>query len=69
MTLPNPREVFRRMIDDLESAASCARQLAFLRQQNDWLVVDEMLLRCRKQIIALAESKEKANLQRGLYIP
>lgn len=69
MALPNPREVFRRMIDDLESAASCARQLAFLRQQNDWLVVDEMLLRCRKQIIALAESKEKANLQRGIYLP
>lgn len=69
MSLPNPREVFRRMIDDLESAASCARQLAFLRQQNDWLVVDEMLLRARKQIIALAESKEKANLQRGIYIP
>lgn len=69
MTLPNPREVFRRMIDDLESAASCARQLAFLRQQNDWLIVDEMLLRARKQIIALAESKEKANLKRGIYIP
>jgi hypothetical protein len=69
LALPNPREVFRRMIDDLESAASCARQLAFLRQQNDWLVVDELILRTRKQIIALAEGKEKANLQRGLYIP
>lgn len=69
MTLPNPREVFRRMIDDLDSAASCARQLAFLRQQNDWLQVDTLLLNVRKQIISLAESKEKANLQRGIYIP
>lgn len=69
MTLPNPKEVFARMIDDLESAASCARQLAFLRQQNEWLKVDELILRVRKQVIGLAEMKDRGNLRNGIYLP
>lgn len=59
MTLPNSAEVFRRLIDDLESAASCSRQLAFLRGQNMWLKVDELILHIRKQVIALAEAKDR----------
>ena len=67
--MPDPKHVFRRMIDDLESAASCARQLAFLRSQNEWLRIDENILRTRQIIIALAESKEKQNLSKGIIIP
>lgn len=69
MALPNPSQVFRRMIDDLESAASCARQLAFLREQNEWLRIDENILRMRQLVIVLAEAKEKANMRNGIYIP
>lgn len=66
MTLPNSAEVFRRLIDDLESSASCARQLAFLRDQPLWFKVDEMILKMRQQIIQIAEAKDKE--ARGLII-
>lgn len=62
MSLPNPSEVFVRLIDHLEHAASDARQLAFLRQQNEWLVVDEKLLQMRRYIIMIAEAKEKQGI-------
>lgn len=69
MALPNSAEVFRRMIDDLESAASCSRQLAFLREQNEWLAVDKLILEIRRKVILIAEAKERGNMQRGIYIP
>lgn len=62
MTLPNPSEVFARLIDRLEGAASDARQLAFLRQQPDWLIVDEKILQMRRYIIMIAEAKEKQRI-------
>ena len=62
MPLPNHREVFAGLIDDLERAASRARQLAFLREQPEWLKIDENLLRIRKLIIELAEAKERAGI-------
>jgi len=60
MPLPSDKEVFIRLIDALELAASCARQLAFLRGQPEWLKVDENLVRTRRIIIGLAEAKERA---------
>jgi hypothetical protein len=69
MSLPTAAEVFRRMIDDLESAASCARQLCFLRGQNEWLAIDERILTMRKLIISLAEAKERQNMSKGIYLP
>jgi len=65
MPLPSAAEVFSRLINDLESAASCARQLAFLRSQNEWLAIDERILHMRKLIISLAEAKEKAGIAKG----
>lgn len=59
MPLPSDKEVFVRLIDLLNEAASCARQLAFLRSQKEWLKVDENLLTTRKLIISLAEAKER----------
>jgi hypothetical protein len=61
MPLPNSREVFLKLIESLAEAASCARQLAFLRGQNEWLKVDEMLVRARKNVIELAEAKERGH--------
>lgn len=62
MPLPSDREVFVKLIDSLDQAASCARQLAFLRSQNEWLAVDERILVMRKLIISMAEAKEKQGL-------
>ena len=62
MSLPSSPEVFTKLIACLEEAASCARQLAFLRGQSEWLAVDERIVVMRKLIIALAESKEKQGL-------
>lgn len=50
---------YKRMIDALDEAASCARQLAFYRGQRLWLKVDENIVRMRLQVIALAEAAEK----------
>lgn len=69
MAIPTGAEVFRRLIDDLDSAASCTRQLAFIRGQREWLRIDENILLMRKIIINLAEAKEKQGLQKGIYIP
>jgi hypothetical protein len=52
-------QAFRRMIDALEEAASCARQLAFRRGQNLWLKVDEKIVQMRKLVIELYESSDK----------
>lgn len=65
MAMPLPSDVFKRLIDDLESAASCTRQLAFLRGQPDWLKVDERLLLARKQIIEMYEAQTKLIIQGG----
>lgn len=62
MPLPSDREVFVKLIDALDQAASCARQLAFLRSQKEWLAVDERILIMRKLIISMAEAKEKQGL-------
>jgi hypothetical protein len=56
---PDASQAYKRLIDSLEEAASCARQLAFRRGQPMWLKVDEMLVHTRKQVIMLAESAEK----------
>lgn len=58
MSMPKDSEVFVRMIDALEEAASCARQLAFLRQQQGWFAVDERILQVRKIIITFAEANQ-----------
>jgi len=68
MALPDPKLVYLRMIDALAEAAACSRQLAFLREQNEWLIVDEKLLHMRNLIINLAEGKEKQNLSKGIII-
>lgn len=62
MPLPNTSEVFTKLIACLEEAASCSRQLAFLRGQNEWLAVDERILHMRRLVISLAEAKEKGQL-------
>lgn len=59
MNLPNDKQVFAHLIELLAEAASDARQLAFLRGQNEWLAVDTLILRVRTNVIALAEGKEK----------
>lgn len=61
MTPPQPDATlaFKRLIDSLEEAASCARQLAFRRGQPLWLKVDEKILYMRKLVIELAESRER----------
>lgn len=61
MTFPQPdsAQSYKRLIDSLEEAASCARQLAFRRGQNMWLKVDEKLVEMRRQVIALAEAADK----------
>ena len=66
MTFPQPdsSQSYKRLIDALEEAASCARQLAFRRGQHMWLSVDEKLVQMRKLVIALAEAAEK-NLHNG----
>lgn len=51
-------QAFRRMIDALEEAASCARQIAFRRGQNLWLGVDERLVTMRKLVISLYEKSD-----------
>lgn len=61
MSLPTQLEVYRRLIDCLEEAASCSRQLAFLRGGETgamWFKVDKNILHMRKLIIALAERPE-----------
>lgn len=50
---------YKRMIDALDEAASCARQLAFFRGQKLWLKVDENIVRMRVQVIAIAEAAER----------
>lgn len=66
MPLPDPKDLFHKMIDDLESAASCARQLHFLREdQVGWLQVDEGLLTMRKHIIALYEAAATKKILSG----
>ncbi len=62
MTLPQPdsSQAYLRLIDALEEAASCCRQLAFRRGQQQWLKVDELLVHVRKNVIALAEAAEKS---------
>jgi hypothetical protein len=47
------------MIDALEEAASCARQLAFRRGQPLWLKVDEKIVQMRKLVISAYETSEK----------
>lgn len=61
MTLPQPDspQAYLRLIDSLEEAASCCRQLAFRRGQQQWLKVDTLLVHIRKQVIALAEAAER----------
>jgi hypothetical protein len=61
MTFPQPDASlsYKRLIDALEEAASCARQLAFRRGQHMWLKVDERIVHMRKQVIMLAEAAEK----------
>lgn len=61
MTLPQPdsSQAYLRLIDSLEEAASCCRQLAFRRGQQQWLKVDELLIHIRKQVIALAKAAER----------
>lgn len=61
MTFPQPdsSQAYKRLIDALEEAASCARQLAFRRGQQMWLKVDERLIHMRKQVIELAEAAER----------
>lgn len=61
MTAPTELEVYRRLIDTLEEAASCARQLAFLRGGDTgklWFKVDEQVLTMRKVVISIAERPE-----------
>lgn len=61
MALPSQLEVYRRLIDCLEEAASCSRQLAFLRGGDTgklWFKVDENILQMRRTIISLAERPE-----------
>lgn len=66
MPLPDPKDLFRKMIDNLEEAASCARQLHFLREdQAGWLKVDEGLLTMRKHIIALYETAATKKIVEG----
>lgn len=62
MTMPqaDSSQAYLRLIDALEEAASCARQLAFRRGQKQWLTVDELLVHVRKQVIALAEAAERS---------
>jgi len=60
--VPDSREVFVRMIESLAEAASCARQLAFLRGQQEWLKIDELIVKVRANVIGLAEAKEKQGL-------
>lgn len=62
MPQANASLAYKRMIDALDEAASCARQLAFYRSQNLWLKVDENILRMRSQVIQLAEAAER-NIQ------
>lgn len=61
MTYPQPdaSQAYKRLIDSLEEAASCCRQLAFRRGQHMWLKVDERIVNMRKQVIMLAEAAEK----------
>jgi hypothetical protein len=61
MSFPQPdaSQAYKRLIDSLEEAASCARQLSFRRGQPMWLKVDERLVQMRKQVIMLAEAAEK----------
>lgn len=51
-------QAFLRMIDALEEAASCARQLAFRRGQPLWLKVDENIVQMRKLVISAYESAD-----------
>jgi len=61
MTMPqgNPTMAYKRLIDSLEEAASCARELAFQRSQRQWLTVDEKIVTMRKLVIQLAETAER----------
>lgn len=56
---PDASQAFKRLIDALEEAASCARQLAFRRGQKEWLEVDKRIVQMRALVIQLAESKER----------
>lgn len=58
---PNSSQAYLRLIDALDEAASCSRQLAFMRGQQAWLKVDENIVTMRKLVIQLAESAEKEN--------
>lgn len=59
MPQPDESQAFRRMIDALEEAASCARQLAFRRGQPLWLKVDEKIVEMRKLVIHAYETSDK----------
>lgn len=63
MAKPSDKEEFVKLIDHLSEAAECSRKLAFLRGQQAWLAVDEMILLVRSRIIKIAEEAEKRIIQ------
>lgn len=62
MSQVSDKEEFLKLIHHLAEAAECTRKLAFLRGQKEWLAVDTLILQVRKNVIALAEAKERQGL-------
>lgn len=50
----NEPEAFRNLIEALRVAEESARQLAFMREQKDWLLVEHQLATVRKVATRLA---------------